>query len=169
MICKTPPPLPPIQFLQPSPDILKIHLKGTQLPCFQTKIHYHVVSRRKTGSKHGFWKFSVLEIGMTKYHHLAHTLMSIKYLIQTIHPPKQVMYLFLNCTDALCCSSFFPKTYLSSLFSQALVLPFYPALQMFVDGERIHLVILPLGVQKMGMAHHCRYTKGWQQKEMDCK
>lgn len=74
---------------------------------------------------------------------------------------EPVKHLFLNCTDVLCCSFFCPRTCLNRLFSPVLALPFYPALPILLESvEEIHLVFLPLEVQKMDTDHHCKCTKG---------
>jgi len=81
-----------------------------------------------------------------------------------------VKHLFQSCTDALCCSFFCPKTCLNNWFSPVLaLLSYHVPLLLPVSGVVIHLVFLPPAVQMMGMDHHCRCIKGWQQMEMGYK
>lgn len=83
--------------------------------------------------------------------------------------PKLVTHLFLNCTGALCCSFFCPKTCPNNLFSRASpLLPFCHGLLTRIGSDEETLVFQPHGVHKRGMVHHYKCTKEVQQMEMDC-
>lgn len=108
-------------------------------------------------------KINCNELGFIKTHSTT---------INTPTPASKYIFkcLFLICIDALSDSFFWPKTYLSNLFSRFLALPFYSAHRTHsASAEEIGLVFLHLGFQEMGMGRHCTCMRVLHQMGMGCK